>query len=187
MSESYPAYLRSQYAFSLIELLIVLVVFGIAAAFGSNFMRLLQQQEISTQTNEVVASLKLARTVAITRKTRITLCQSSHGRECERGTDWGKGWILFTDGNNNRLIDADEEVIQTHPGLNERISLYWKGSLGTNYYLSFLQTGFSNKAGSFWVCGDNAILQQARRVVLARTGRVRTAVANPADVPAECG
>lgn len=172
--------------FTLVELIIVLVIIGIVASLGSNFARLVIRQEISTQTNEVIASLKLARTAAITRKTRITLCQSTLGLECERGTDWGKGWIMFTDGNNNRLIDAGEEVIQFHPGLNKRTSLFWRGSLGTNYYLSFFKSGSSNKAGSFWVCSDTSLLKQARRVVLARTGRVRATEATDAEIAIAC-
>ncbi|MBE9516603.1 MAG: GspH/FimT family pseudopilin [Proteobacteria bacterium] len=172
--------------FTLIELLIVLAIVAILGSFSSSFAALIARQEISAQTNEVVASLKLARTVAIVRQTRVTLCQSTSGSECERGTDWGKGWILFTDADNNRAIDPGDDVIQVHPGLNNRTSLFWRGSLGTNYYLSFLASGFSNKAGSFWVCSDTSVLNEARRVVVARTGRVRTSDATNSEIMQRC-
>lgn len=172
--------------FSLIEIVIALVIVSIIAGFSSSFAALVIRQEISTQTNEVVTSLKLARTVAIFRQTRVTLCQSTSGLKCERGFDWGKGWIVFTDDDNNRVIDPDDQVIQFHPGLNDRTSLHWRGSLGTNYYLSFLASGFSNKAGSFWVCSDNSIISEGRRVVLARTGRVRTRDATQAEIDQRC-
>ena len=160
--------------FSLLEISITLIIIAIVVSFSSSFAALVIRQEISTQTNEVVTSLKLARTAAIVRKTRVTLCQSTSGQKCERGTDWGKGWIMFTDRNKNRVIDPDDEVIQFHPGLNDRTSLHWRGSLGTNYYLGYKATGASSKAGSFWVCSDGSAIKEARRVVLARTGRVRT-------------
>jgi type IV fimbrial biogenesis protein FimT len=172
--------------FSLLEISITLMIIAIVASFSSSFAALIARQEISTQTNEVVTSLKLARTVAIVRQTRVTLCQSTSGNKCERGFDWGKGWILFTDADNNRVIDPEDEVIQFHPGLNDRTSLYWRGSLGTNYYLSFLNTSFSNKAGSFWICSDGSVIREARRVVVARTGRVRTSDATAAQMDEYC-
>jgi type IV fimbrial biogenesis protein FimT len=178
--------LSRSHGFSLLEISITLIIVAIVASFSASFAALIARQEISTQTNEVVTSLKLARTVAIVRQTRVTLCQSTSGSKCERGFDWGKGWILFTDNDNNRVIDPDDEVIQFHPGLNDRTSLHWRGSLGTNYYLSFLDTGFSNKAGSFWVCNDGRVIKEARRVVLARTGRVRTRDATVTEIKLRC-
>jgi len=178
--------LSRSHGFSLLEISITLIIIAIVVGFSSSFAALVARQEISTQTNEVVTSLKLARTVAIVRQTRVTLCQSTSGSKCERGFDWGKGWILFTDADNNRVIDPVDEVIQVHPGLNNRTGLFWRGSLGTNYFLGFQATGRSNKAGSFWVCSDTRVLNEGRRVVLANTGRVRTSDATKSEIMEYC-
>lgn len=82
--------------YSLIELAVTLTVVAIVAAVAfPNFQNVLRSNRVSTASNELVASLSLARVEALRSPRGAGLCASADGASC--GDDWNAGWIVWID------------------------------------------------------------------------------------------
>lgn len=78
----------TEFAFTLVELLVVVVVLGILASVGtSGFQSLIQSQQVKKARFELFASLNLAKSEAIKRNQSVTLTPTD-------ATNWGKGWVV---------------------------------------------------------------------------------------------
>lgn len=184
-TRSRPIRAREQAGFTLAELIITLAIAGILAAFGRVLGDVLKRAQATTISNQLVAHLHLARTFAINRNTRITLCQSNDGVHCGPEHDWRNGWMVFTDPNNNRVVDNGEEILRVQQKLGTGYRLFWRGSLGTNNFLSFYPSGLSSKAGTFSLCSSNSSIPP-RAIVISRTGQVRSSHLNGKGKRPEC-
>lgn len=84
--------------FTLIELLVTIaiaaVLFSVAIPGFQDFFR---NNRLATQSNEFVASLHLAKSEAIRRGVRVTVCKSSDQTTCSTSANWHQGWIVFAD------------------------------------------------------------------------------------------
>lgn len=82
--------------FTLLELMITLLVIGVLLGVGvPGFFDTIRSNRAAANANELVTALSIARSEAIRRGTRITLCPSSDGAGCN-GT-WTERWLLFLD------------------------------------------------------------------------------------------
>lgn len=78
---------------TLIELMIVIILIGIGAALAApNFSNIIRDTRLTTQANNLLSSLQLARSEAVSRGVRVTIRSKS-------GNDgvWDQGWEVFTD------------------------------------------------------------------------------------------
>ncbi|GMR18354.1 MAG: Tfp pilus assembly protein FimT/FimU [Gammaproteobacteria bacterium] len=164
---------KSQAGFSIIELLITLVIGGILTSLASNVWSLVERSRVTSAVNTLATNLHIARSEGILRKHRVTLCQSDDGKTCGTTDRWERGWILFTDPNNNYKLDREEKIIHIVQAFAPGYSVRWRGSTGTNHHLSFLASGGSNKVGTFTVCHGNQP-EKAKTVIIIRSGRFRT-------------
>ena len=100
-----------QAGFSLGELLATLAVAGVSLSLVvPSLDSLTRSNQRATAINELVATLHLARSEAITRNTPIVVCPSADGRACAR-VAWETGWIRFVDSNGDLRLDASEPVL----------------------------------------------------------------------------
>lgn len=96
--------------FTLAELLISMAVGAILLSVGvPSYTSFVQNSRQVTAANELLASMHLARDLAITRNVRVTLCPSSNGLACE-AAGWDAGWIVFPDPDDSRTVGADETI-----------------------------------------------------------------------------
>ncbi|GAB3350085.1 GspH/FimT family pseudopilin [Chromohalobacter beijerinckii] len=163
--------------FSLLELLIVLVIFAIMASIAvPSFQSLRQQQQLTDASNELVAALRLARGEAIMREDEVTLCASADGATCG-GDDWAKGWLL------KATFDDDtkaKDTIAVHQPFPERLDIADNPSPPAS--LSFDELGYPG-GGTEWRLSHAGLSDGAsRQVCLTMTGRAY--VAEPGE---ECG
>jgi type IV fimbrial biogenesis protein FimT len=110
--------------FTLIELLFGLGVLVILLAIGiPSFQELTARHQITNATNELLASLQLARTDSVKQMRDVSLCPSTSGSGCTGGTSWSDGWIVFRDPNANAAVDEGEVVLVVAQPLVQTLSL----------------------------------------------------------------
>ena len=164
--------MRKQHSgFTLIELLVAIAVAAIVLTLGvPSFERVIERNQLTANINELVASLNYARSEAVRRNQRVSICHSNDATTCS-GADFEEGWIIFEDLDQDGDRDNPADVIlRVHAALPANISL--GDNLGGD--LSFRPSGRANKAGRFVMCKDND-LTKARAIFMVINGRVRLA------------
>lgn len=172
--------------FTLVELMVTVAVVAIALAAGVPSMaEFIKNSRLTVQTNDLLASLHLARTEAIKRNARVTLCKSADTTACNTtaGTGWEIGWMVFVDAANFGNLDAAEVVLDSHAAAATNIFIAPRASDNTiSNFVSYTARGVVRDAGGasqtgvFRVCDDRG-LSQARGLVLSATGRVESTYA----------
>lgn len=84
-----------QAGFTLIELMVTIAVLAIVMAIAiPNFRGLINSNRLTTQANELVATLQYARSEAVRANGRVTVCPTSDGSTCS-GSDWGSVIVML--------------------------------------------------------------------------------------------
>lgn len=87
--------------FSLQELMISIAIFALLAGFGvPGYIGFVRNGELSNSTTSLFSDLYYARSVAIKRKEKVTLCRSADAMAANpvcggTGNTWSDGWIVF--------------------------------------------------------------------------------------------
>lgn len=77
--------------------MITLVVLAIVVAIAAPSMNsLIRSNRAETAAKELTSAFNYARTEAIKRGGRVSICPSANGASCS-GTAWQNGWIVFVD------------------------------------------------------------------------------------------
>ena len=138
---------RNQSGFTLYELLITMVVIGIVLSVGiPNFGVFTQNSRITSTANDLHSSFYLGRSEAARSKENITICASANSMDAAAacGGTFDDGWIIFIDldGNIQRDVAGDENVLRRHPAVDDAIDIVAKGTGGVDAtYFSFAPTG----------------------------------------------
>jgi type IV fimbrial biogenesis protein FimT len=172
--------------FTLVELVTVLAILavltGIAVPAFTGFMR---AATLTSATNDLFASILMARSEAVRRGSRTALCKSSDGHACANSGGWEQGWIVFHDTNNDGAHDPGEEII-LHAQAMPR-DLHLSGNLNVAKYVSYTPTGEARlagggfQAGTFTLCNPSLRSEEARQIVISSSGRPRVQKATVAS------
>lgn len=96
--------------FTLVELAITLVVLSVLMAIAAPlFTGMSNGNKLTSNANEFVAAMQIARSEAIRRNARTTFCQSNDGATCTNTATW-QGWLVFSDADGDGVVDLDEIV-----------------------------------------------------------------------------
>jgi len=91
----------------------VAIVAILAAVALPGFEGVIRSNRLATYTNQLVASLMLARSEATRNPTGAALCTSMNGVAC--GGTWNDGWMVWVDVDGDGTPDPGERVIRyTH-------------------------------------------------------------------------
>jgi len=167
--------MRRLHAFSLIELMVTLAVFGIAVMIAvPGFLTLSRSNRNASETNALVGALTYARSEASKRGTSVSVCTSSDGTHCDLGIGWDQGWIVFINSDNDApaQVDAGETILRVYAKLAAGNHL--DASSAIRDYISYRGDGFSNAQGQFIYC-DPRGATHARAINVNRTGRISLA------------
>jgi type IV fimbrial biogenesis protein FimT len=98
--------------FTLIELMVTI---SIAAILGTlalpSYTAIMTKQRLSNENTNLMLDFVLARGEALTRSTRVTVCQSADGATCSNG-GWETGRVVFVDRTTAGSIDAGDEILK---------------------------------------------------------------------------
>jgi type IV fimbrial biogenesis protein FimT len=84
--------------FTLIELMIAMAVLALIIAIGvPSFEAQIRNNRSAAQAENLVIALNFARSEAVKRARRVSVCASTNGTSCN-AADWKDGWIVFLDG-----------------------------------------------------------------------------------------
>jgi len=162
---------------TLFELLIALTVASVLMVIGvPSFQAVIDNQRMTSVTNEMVMTLNLAKSEAVKRVAYVSICKSSDGVNCSAGVaGWNNGWIVFANTTNANLdsIDVGDEIIRVYPGLRQSFTFSPIGTITS--FLSFrpggtIGTAAADITGTLTVCDERGAAF-ARGIVLGLSGR----------------
>ena len=169
-------------AFTLIELMVALALAGIlAATTAPNWRAFLATSELRDRSEALVRALSVARSEAIKRGTRVDLCPSADRLRCASGATWELGWLTFVNDGNAAQPASDATILGRESAAAAGITIAVNRPVAD--YISFTSLGHARRhdgalqMGTFTICRRG---QDARKVVLANSGRVRTDVTHEA-------
>jgi type IV fimbrial biogenesis protein FimT len=96
--------------FTLVELAITVVVLSVLMALAAPlYTGMTNGNRLTSNANEIVAGLQIARSEALRRNARTAFCQSTDGTSCSAAAVW-QGWLVFADADRDNVVDAPEIV-----------------------------------------------------------------------------
>lgn len=153
---------RRASGFTLVELMVTVAVLAILIGLAvPSFVDVTLGSKLREQANDMVAAVALARSEAVKRNQRVTLCASSNGSSCLSSGGWHQGWIVRS---------AGGAVIQVHVASPSgfQITDTADGALSVD----LLPTGAASDSLELKICRSSpAVGDQERLVKISLTGR----------------
>lgn len=133
----------SSTGFTLVETLVVLtVLLVIVLSFVPAMSDRLDQHRVANVANDLLAAVRQARSEALSRRARVAVAP-------QVGRDWGSGWRVFVDSDNDGSLDPGELVLGEFPAPPAGVSI--SPNFGVTFagqYLSFDESGYPQRSGS---------------------------------------
>lgn len=155
-----------------VELLIVIVVLAILTGItASGFQGTLDRRQAEGEAQDLWSALNRARTEAIMRDTRVTLCPVNDAGQCDADASWEDGWRMFEDPMAQGYPAEDAAWIDGRGASTVDI----RPNTPVDAYVSYTSRGVPRRLtgalqmGSFRICGEAV----AYRLVMTSVGRVR--------------
>jgi type IV fimbrial biogenesis protein FimT len=162
--------------FTLVELLVALAVGAILLTIAiPGYAFLVNASRLATATNDLVTTLHLARSEAIKRGIRVTVCKTSSPGAvtpaCDATASWQQGWLVFVDGDTRGVIDGGDLPLWVQHRSPPEVSIT---STEFDAYISYLPNGRSQRSqnenfsnGRISVCAAG----NRRDIVINNAGR----------------
>jgi type IV fimbrial biogenesis protein FimT len=175
--------MKNNRGFTLIELLVTVAVLIVLLVVGvPEYRRLTENNRQVTALNTMVGDLNLARTEAVKQGRTVTLCGSTDGATCNTA-NWESGWIVFTDWDGERDIDAGDGDILISRNTSLPVGLTLRGIKFANAnYVQYQPSGtmVDDDDGTFVVCDEQTAnetsnVPRARAVNVNGLGRISVA------------
>lgn len=153
---------------TLMEAMVTIAVAAVILTVGvPSLLNVVQDQRLSAALTEIVASLKVARSEAIKRGMRVTVCPSVDRRRCRDSAVWESGWIVFVDQNGNGQVDNGDRIVRVGNGVSA-------GTLrGSRKRITYQSRGFSVGFNDTLRMCDARGNTRGRSIVVSNQGRVR--------------
>ncbi len=166
--------------FTLIELMIVVVLIAVIAAIAApSFANMIRDNRLTTQANNLLASLQLARSEAVSRGVQVTVRRAGNNNGV-----WEQGWQVFTDWDADGQFDGNSNVtdcsieqdclIRVSGPLDANSTLRTSNNYGA--WVAYLPSGQATSSGglandTFQLCDAKGEVADGRSLVINNTGR----------------
>ncbi len=149
--------------FTLLEAMIALAIVAMLLLIAvPSFNSIRVSATLTELSNELVASVQLARSEAIKRNRVARLCASDDGATCS--PTWGgfsTGWVV---------LDAENNLLLSRPAVESGYRIKTSGGLRI---LTFYPSGMDATTVSFTVCRYDPLERQQRVIAVGPTGGTR--------------
>jgi type IV fimbrial biogenesis protein FimT len=139
-------------------------------------------------TNEFSYSLKIARSEAISRNQRVTVCATSTGVDCAAKNYWSSGWIVFNDIDLDGDTGGDGEVVLLEVSGNDSTIITPTGVENTITYRPngrMMGEEVADNTAEFVFC-DSRGAAHARVLIVGANGRPRLSETMANDAAPSC-
>lgn len=155
--------------FTLIELVIGMAIAAIMLSLAvPSFHRLTEDNRVTAEANHLMANLQYARNAAVTRYSQVVACPSPDLEYCDGSNRWDRGWIVFTDKDENGQPDAPEDLLRVVSS-NDRLIMHSAG----RHRVRFQPSGSAYGSNlTIRVCSKNESIEP-RAVIVSNPGRAR--------------
>jgi type IV fimbrial biogenesis protein FimT len=179
--------MRRDSGFTLIELMIAVALVAILLATAVPALDDFTNDARQTGAiNDFISSIHIARNTAITTNSRVTMCASASGANCEAAS-WDSGWIVFADLNSNGSLDAGETIASASAavdGLNIQ-SGEFPAALMYRPNGRAMTNALTGNSGEFTVC-DFRGAEHAKVILVELSGRPRMSETKANGSPPSC-
>jgi type IV fimbrial biogenesis protein FimT len=165
---------------TVVELLIIVAALAVVillAVPGSSM--LVEYYRLKSASSDLVEGLNLARGEALRRGSTVKVCPSSNGRFCRSDGDWAQGWLVYSDGNGDGVVQ-DIELIQAFEGPNANVRIMPRGA--ADAAIAFTVAGLvpanGSDSGEFVLCHAGSE-REARTILVDAEGWVSLAPVPP--------
>ena len=162
--------------FTLAELLVVLALGSVFLAMAvPSYGFLVNSSRLAAVTNDLMSTLQLARSEAIKRGIRVTVCKTGDAMVaapvCNTAASWEQGWLVFVDGGTRGVIDPGDTLLWVH---GQVASGTITPSSNYSRFVSYLPSGASQGSGNLANGSIRVCLAGERRdIIINNTGRPR--------------
>ncbi len=164
--------------YTLLELLTTLTLAAVLLTIAiPSYSFFVNTTRLSTVTNDLVSSLQLARSEAIKRGQRVTVCKTSSAMNavpsCDTAANWQQGWLIFVDSGIRGIVDTDDNLLRVQGSVSPAATIT---ANNYNAFISYLPRGISQGPnglanGTLKICVAN----NQRDIIINITGRIRLA------------
>lgn len=168
--------------FTLMELLVVIAIVAILATLViPGVGAALQAARASEARAALLQSLTLAVRRASVAGQHVVACPGDD-TGCRSSTDWSNGWIVFADGDADRVLQPGERILHEQPALAEGVHL--RSTTGRTQLVFQASGGNAGSNVTFTLC-DKRGADKATALVLGNDGRLRNGTPTGASA-AQC-
>ncbi|MDP2034223.1 MAG: GspH/FimT family pseudopilin [Polaromonas sp.] len=142
-----------QAGFTLIELLIVMSLISVLAAMAvPGFRSLLVNRTVQAAADALITDMRYARSEAVKRSARVSVCQSANGTSCATGSNlWVGGWIVFVDADGDGAVDAGDEIVRVQQALTSMASIASTNPSGDRRFFTYQPTGWAKSSSQTFI------------------------------------
>jgi type IV fimbrial biogenesis protein FimT len=165
-----------QKGLTLVELMVVMSIVAILLAIVvPSYAYFSTINRLAALTNGLAGAFQTARSEAIRRALRVSVCKSktamSTSPGCDSGAKWSDGWVIFVDGGTKGVLDGSDQVLRVADAQSTKATV---STTNFTTYVSYLPSGQSQGPsglgnGRISLC----LMGESRSLIINNTGRIR--------------